>query len=127
MKILITNIVTLNAGDAAILYAMIDVLGAAFGDNTSFMVYDMHGDVPSRYYPDLEFRKLLYLTRESTTGNALSRRLDQLRFKAGLWSIKQNIPLLPLVLLNSIERRDLLEYQTADLIVSSGGTYLVEN
>ena len=77
MKILITNIVTLNAGDAAILYAMIDVLRAAFGDNTEFIVYDKHGDVPSRYYPGLIFRKLLYLTRESKQS-----RMDQLRFKS---------------------------------------------
>ena len=130
MKILITNIVTLNAGDAAILYAMIDVLGAAFGHDTEFIVYDKHGDVPSRYYPEIIFRNLLYQTRESTTakhGNGLSSRLDQLRFKAGLWFLKRSIPLLPHVFLDSIERRDLLEYKTADLIVSSGGTYLVEN
>lgn len=126
MKILITNIVTLNAGDAAILYAMIDVLGAAFGDDTEFIVYDKHGDVPNRYYPGLIFRKLLYLTREAAQQGPF-RRLDQLRFKAGLWSIKQGIPLLPHVFLNSTERRDLSEYKTADLIVSSGGTYLVEN
>ena len=122
MKILITNIVTLNAGDAAILHAMIDVLRAAFGHDTEFIVYDKHGDVPSRYYPGLTFRKLLYLTRESKQS-----RLDQLRFRVGLWAIKQGIPLLPHVFLDSIERRDLLEYKTADLIVSSGGTYLVEN
>jgi colanic acid/amylovoran biosynthesis protein len=130
VKILITNIVTLNAGDAAILYAMVDVLGAAFGQDTEFIVYDKHGDVPSRYYPEIIFRNLLYQTRESTTanrGNALSSRLDQLRFKAGLWFLKRSIPLLPHVFLDSIERRDLLEYKTADLIVSSGGTYLVEN
>lgn len=122
MKILITNIVTLNAGDAAILYAMIDVLRAAFGDNTEFIVYDKHGDVPSRYYPEIIFRKLLYQTRESKQS-----RMDQLRFRLGLWSIKHGIPLLPQIFLNSVERRDLLEYKTADLVVSSGGTYLVEN
>lgn len=129
MKILITNIVTMNVGDAAILYAMIDVLRNAFGDNTHFIVYDKHGDVPKHYYPDLEFRRLLYHTRESLTAQRglLFRRLDELRFKVGLRFIKQNIPLLPQIFLNSIERRDLLEYKTADLIVSSGGTYLVEN
>src|ERR1044071_3713220 len=110
MKILITNIVTLNAGDAAILYAMIDVLRAGFGHDTEFIVYDKHGDVPNRYYPEIVFRKLLYLTRESTAKGGPFRRLDQLRFKTGLWSIKQGIPLLPHVFLNSIERRDLLEY-----------------
>jgi colanic acid/amylovoran biosynthesis protein len=130
VKILITNIVTMNVGDAAILYAMVDVLGAAFGHDTEFIVYDKHGDVPSRYYPEIIFRSLLYQTRESATakrGNALSSRLDQLRFKVGLWSLKRGIPLLPHIFLNNIERRDLLEYKTADLIVSSGGTYLVEN
>jgi colanic acid/amylovoran biosynthesis protein WcaK/AmsJ len=130
VKILITNIVTMNVGDAAILYAMIDVMRNAFGDNTHFIVYDKHGDVPKRYYPDLEYRRLLYHTRESMTaqrGHPLFRRLDDLRFKVGLRFIKQGIPLLPHIFLNSIERRDLLEYKTADLIVSSGGTYLVEN
>jgi len=117
VKILITNIVTLNAGDAAILYAMIDVLRAAFGNDTEFVVYDKHGDAPVRYYPGLEFRKLLYLTRES----------PEISFKLGRWVIKHNLPLLPRLLLNSTERRDLLEYKNADLIVSSGGTYLVEN
>lgn len=129
MKILITNIVTLNAGDAAILYAMIDVLRGAFGDNTDFIVYDKHGDLPSRYYRDIEFRKLLYLTRESNSlnRNEVGRRLDALRFKLGLWSIKHGIPLVDKLFLNGTELRDLLEYKTADLIVSSGGTYLVEN
>ncbi|HJT66296.1 MAG TPA: polysaccharide pyruvyl transferase family protein [Pyrinomonadaceae bacterium] len=117
MKILITNIVTLNAGDAAILYAMIDVLRAAFGSDTEFVVYDKHGDAPARYYPELEFRKLLYLTRKS----------PKVFFKLGRWAIKHNLPLLPRLLLTSTERRDLVEYKNADLIVSSGGTYLVEN
>ncbi|HKS09684.1 MAG TPA: polysaccharide pyruvyl transferase family protein [Pyrinomonadaceae bacterium] len=117
MKILITNIVTLNAGDAAILYAMVDVLRTAFGYETEFVVYDKHGDMPARYYPDLEFRKLLYLARENHGRS----------FKLGLWSTKHGIPLLPQALLNSTERRDVAEYKNADLIVSSGGTYLVEN
>lgn len=129
MKILITNIVTLNAGDAAILYAMIDILRTAFGDDTHFIVYDKHGDVPSRYYRDIEFRNLLYLTRESNALNQteLHRRLDALRFRLGLWSIKHSVPLVHKLFLNGTELKDLLEYKTADLIVSSGGTYLVEN
>lgn len=129
MKILITNIVTLNAGDAAILYAMIDVLRAAFaGNDIQFIVYDKHGNAPSRYYPELEFRKLLYLSREADNrGSDLLRRFSEIRFKLGLWSIKHNAPLLPHIFLTETERRDVLEYKTADLIVSSGGTYLVEN
>ena len=124
----------MNAGDAAILYAMMNVLRAAVGHDTQFIVYDKHGDVPNRYYPDVVFRKLLYLTRESRFVNRapggwsrILRRLDDIRFRLGLRSIKNGIPLVPQVFLSSIERRDLLEYKTADLIVSSGGTYLVEN
>lgn len=116
MKILITNIVTLNAGDAAILYAMIDVFRAVFGENTEIIVYDKHGEELRRYYPQPEFRKLIYLN-----GNT-----HNLRFRLGRWAIKHKIPVLTRVL-KSAERRDLLEYRTADLIVSSGGTYLVEN
>ena len=128
MKILITGIVTLNAGDAAILYAMMDVLRAAFGDETEFVVYDKDGDAPSRYYPSLVFRKLLYVSRESRrTKSRLLRRLHEIRFKLGLWSVKHNIPLLVHSVLTSTERRDVEEYKNADLIVSSGGTYLVEN
>jgi colanic acid/amylovoran biosynthesis protein WcaK/AmsJ len=127
VKILITNIVTLNAGDAAILYATIDVLRAAFGEDAEFVVYDKHGEAPARYYPDLVFRKLLYLSRESKGANSVLSRFHEIRFELGLWVIKHGIPLLPHTLLSSTERRDLLEYKNADLIVSSGGTYLVEN
>jgi colanic acid/amylovoran biosynthesis protein len=116
VKILITNIVTLNAGDAAILYAMIDLLRGVFGENTRIIVYDKHGETPRRYYPELEFRKLIYLN-----GNT-----NSLRFRLGRWALEKNLPVIPLVL-NSAVRRDLREYKTADLIVSSGGTYLVEN
>jgi colanic acid/amylovoran biosynthesis protein len=124
VKILITNIVTLNAGDAAILYAMIDVLRAAFGRDTQFVVYDKHGEAAGRYYPNLVFRKLIYLTRES---NADRRWWNRICFRSGLWAIKNGLPIIPRLCLSDIERRDLLEYKNADLIVSSGGTYLVEN
>ena len=136
MKILITNIVTLNAGDAAILYGMIDLLRAAFGKDTQFIVYDKHGELPGRYYPQILFRKLLYLTRQANWTNSATHRgllhkllliLDHGRFKIGRWSIKHHVPLISQILLSRTERRDLLDYKTADLIVSSGGTYLVEN
>src|SRR5687767_8774221 len=107
---------------------MMDLLRAAFGDETEFVVYDKDGDAPSRYYPSLVFRKLLYVSRESRRAKSrLLRRLHEIRFKVGLWSIKHNIPLLAHSVLTRTERRDVVEYKNADLIVSSGGTYLVEN
>lgn len=116
MKILITNIVTLNAGDAAILYAMIGILRGIFGENTEIIVFDKHGETPHRYYPELDFRKLIF--QSGNTNNP--------KFRLGRWALKHDLPVLPGVL-NAAERRDLNEYKTADLIVSSGGTYLVEN
>ena len=115
---------------------MVDVLSAAFGRDTKFIVYDKHGEAPSRYYPDLIFRRLLYLTRETEVANRIGRnrwlnriyrRFDEIRFKIGLWAVKNSIPLVPQFVLTNAEQRDLYEYKTADLIVSSGGTYLVEN
>jgi colanic acid/amylovoran biosynthesis protein WcaK/AmsJ len=128
MKILITNIVTLNAGDAAILHAMMNVLRAAFGDTTEFVIYDKHGDAPRRYYPNQVFRQLLYLTRETNLAQLPKalHRLDQLRFRLGLWGMKHGIQIVQHLFLHRVERRDLTDYKTADLIVSSGGTYLVE-
>ena len=115
---------------------MIDLLRSAFGKDTKFIVYDTHGEVPSRYYPDLVFRKLIYLARESYRNNLLIgpwwaknllRSLDNARFRFGLWGVKHNMRILSRACLSEIELRDLLEYQRADLIISSGGTYLVEN
>jgi colanic acid/amylovoran biosynthesis protein len=128
--------VTLNAGDAAILYAMIDLLRAAFGKDAEFIVYDTHGEAVSRYYPELTFRKLLYFNLGSHKIKLLGRRLraaqvfsvlDKARFYLGLWCLRRNIRLIPGVILSKVELRDVAEYNSADIIVSSGGTYLVEN
>lgn len=132
MKILITNIVTLNAGDAAILYGMIDVLRAAFGKDIQFVVYDKNGPEPGRYYPDVVFRRFLYLARQDSrlnaarSGNRLLQAVDDQRFRLGLWAIKHQVPFVARALLSGEEHETLLDYATADLIISSGGTYLVE-
>ena len=136
MKILITNIVALNAGDAAILNAMMNQLRAAFGDDTKFIVYDSYGEGVSRYYPDVTFRKLLYFNFGSYRIKLLGRKLrsarlfaavDRARFHFGLWCLKHNLQFITENVLTKVELRDVIEYNSADLIISSGGTYLVEN
>jgi colanic acid/amylovoran biosynthesis protein len=132
VKILITNIVTLNAGDAAILYGMIDILRAAFGDDTQFVVYDKYGEAPGRYYPEVVFRPFLYHTRRESPINAAKSRnrllgaIDDKRFRLGLWAVKNGVSVFARTLLTNAERQTLLDYASADLIVSSGGTYLIE-
>ena len=134
MKILITNIVTLNGGDAAILFAEMDLLRAAFGKDTEFVIYDSQPEVASRYYPHLSFRKLIYLNLR------VLKRVSRIRFLGRLlhytklslfyfsaWCWIRNMYFFPKLLLTKEEQRDLAEYSSADLIVSTGGTILVEN
>ena len=60
MKILITNTVSLNGGDSAILEGILRLLRMNFGQDTEFIIYDNQPEIARKYYPDLKFRKLIY-------------------------------------------------------------------
>lgn len=131
MKILITNTVTLNGGDAAILRGEISLFRAAFGNTCRFIVYDSQPEVAARYHPDLEFRKLLFFSvhrpRKSKVIGRFIHYVNKVRFCIGACFVKYKLDLLARVFLRPRELQDLLEYRDADLIVSTGGTYLVEH
>ena len=131
MKILITNTVALNTGDAAILLGVIEILRATFGKETQFIIYDNNPDVASQYYPQLIFRKLLHLNITQVPPiKYLGRILKIVKlsiFYFAAWCWKNNLRFISKFLLNKEELLDLSEYSSADLIVSTGGTYLVEN
>lgn len=131
MKIIVTNTVVLNTGDAAILLGIIEILYAAFGKETQFIIYDNNPDVASQYYPQLRFRKLLHLnTSQVTPIKYLGKILKIVKlniFYFAIWFWKNNLRFIAKFLLNKEELQDLSEYTSADLIVSTGGTYLVEN
>ena len=130
MKILITNTVSLNGGDAAILYAEIDLLQAAFGQDIQFTIYDSQPEIASQYYPNLKFRKLIYWNITETGANKYLQRFRKaklFRFRLAARSWHQGRQWLAKVLLPKTELQDLIEYSSADLIVSTGGTILVEN
>lgn len=125
MKILITNAVSLNTGDAAILRGAIGVLRSTFGNDMDVTVYDAKADAAKRYYPEFRYRPALY---------------DQVRSAAkGRWPVKLAavfVLFLSLVWQRSLGRRlahrlpqrlrdSLDEYARADLVVATGGTYLV--
>ncbi|NJN86715.1 MAG: polysaccharide pyruvyl transferase [Leptolyngbyaceae cyanobacterium SL_7_1] len=146
MKILITNTVALNGGDAAILLAIIDLLRSEFGENTEFILYDNQPQIAQRYYPTLQFRQQLYLqiatllALKSLGQSWLGRGLRQIvqlgwqqtvwfhryRFYLAAWCGRHRLPAISRLLLNPVEWQDLEHYNSADLIVSTGGTYLVE-
>ncbi|MCG6135957.1 MAG: polysaccharide pyruvyl transferase family protein [Nostoc sp. LLA-1] len=144
MKILITNTVALNGGDAAILLSIVDILCREFGDDTEFIIYDSKPDIASRYYPQLTWRKLIFL--RITELNSI-KSLEQILIKqiwykiSSFWYLKikpflfylaawcqvNRLKFISKIVLNKEELQDLYNYSSADLIVSTGGTYLVEN
>jgi len=56
-KILISNIVTLNPGDAAILQGMFHILRQKYGEDSEIIVFDRLADAAAKYYPWASFRQ----------------------------------------------------------------------
>lgn len=129
MTIVISNTVALNGGDAAILKALVGLLRKEFGQDTRIVVFDSHPEVASRYYPDLEFRKMLY-DRAAWAPNILNKPLGAVnagRVRAAAKLMARGLDALARPMLTVEEFRDLDLYRNAELIVSTGGTYLVEH
>lgn len=131
MKILITNTVVLNTGDAAILFGLLKILRQAFSEDIEFIIYDKNPDIAQKYYPELVFRKSLYfnLTKELPI-KTLEKFLNFCNLKIftfALWCRKLNLSFVSKIILSPENFQDIVNYENADLIVSTGGTYLVEN
>ena len=131
MKILITNTVVLNTGDTAILMGVLKILRLAFQEEIEFIIYDKNHEIAQKYYPDLKFRQSLYFSLSKNLPiKTLENWLNSLnlnRFYWAVWCWKHNLFFISKIILKPAEIQDLLEYSTADLIVTTGGTYLVEN
>ncbi|MGL5833118.1 MAG: polysaccharide pyruvyl transferase family protein, partial [Waterburya sp.] len=131
MKIIISNTVILNGGDAAILISIIKILQDAFGKDTEFVVYDSQPETAKKYYPTFNLRHLIY---DQSIGSLkirfigrIIKLISQWRLTIAAWCIQQNQGFLGRLLATPEEYISLLDYKNADLIVSTGGTYLVEN
>jgi colanic acid/amylovoran biosynthesis protein len=131
MKIIISNTVILNGGDAAILISIIKILQVAFGNDVEFVIYDSQPETAKKYYPAFNLRQLIY---DQSIGSIkirligrIIKLLSQWRLKIAAWCIQQNKCTLARLVAGSEEYTSLLDYKNADLIVSTGGTYLVEN
>ncbi|MGB8700467.1 MAG: polysaccharide pyruvyl transferase family protein [Thermosynechococcaceae cyanobacterium] len=131
MKILITNTVALNVGDAAILLSLIKILKISFGDEISITIYDSQADIAKKYYPDLEFRQLIYFQTLNTIKikrpYQIIRFINRLRIQVGSWLWFHSHQWFAEIALTEKELITLKDYNSADLIISTGGTYLVEN
>jgi len=140
MKIVITNTVALNSGDSAILQGLICVLRKTFGSDSEFIIYDSQPDVARKYYPELKFRKLLYYSVSDPSHSLVCRYARRFRLLNGAWNRltrlriysaalcwRKGLRISANILLNKRELEDLVSYGSADIIISTGGTYLVEN
>jgi colanic acid/amylovoran biosynthesis protein len=129
MNILFINCVCSNTGDAAILEAAGTVMRSAWKD-LSIRVQDDHPERVRKLYPDLNVRGSCYwslaYTERSGWRGAVQRLCRFSRFKlarrlwgAGLQSLAKR-------LLSSAEADYLEAYEWADVVIATGGTYLVE-
>jgi colanic acid/amylovoran biosynthesis protein len=125
-KILITNAIALNGGDAAILHATIAILRRCFGEDIEVTVHDMAARASARYYPGLSFRRDIYSDIAEWSRGRARPSLAGLVVLAAI--MVRNVPFLGNALQAFLPpplHRTLRDYKEADLVVSSGGTYLV--
>lgn len=131
MKIVITNNIALNGGDAAILLGMIEVLKKRFGDKTTFVVTCDNPTACAQLYPNIYWRTVLGRVADSTPYNhiryvgRIARLIKRYRFYTAAFFRRKGIPLYKL-LLSKYDSCTLNEYASSDYIISSGGTYLIE-
>ena len=125
MKILITNAVSLNTGDAAILRGAVGVLRNTFGNDMDVAVYDAKANAAKRHYPEFNYRPALYEQVRSAAKGRWRGKLATvfILFLSLIWQKPLGRRLahrLPPRLRDSLD-----EYARADLVVATGGTYLV--
>lgn len=134
MRVLVTTIVALNPGDAAILQGSVVLLRNALGDDVQVAAVDTQARAASDLYPWMRFVPSLFGPRQR---NWLGRRIARLGYEHRLrrwdaWRVctagramqRGHAP-LAWCLSSAHERAIIQEYLAADLVVASGGTYLV--
>lgn len=112
VRIVITNVVALNSGDGAILLGIVKILRQRF-PAFELTVLDSHAAIARRLYPELHFERL---TLKQTRSGALGFAQRTLVKYLGKYRT-----LLPGY------GRNAATYAKADLIISTGGTYIVEH
>lgn len=127
-RILVTNSVALNGGDAAILLGLLRGLREAFGEAVPVEVADEAWAAAARAYPGIAFVPPLHgsAVRPDGAFRAAARSLRRRRVTAG----RALLPFVPSVgraLLPPQGREHLDRLAAARAAISTGGTYLVEH
>jgi len=131
LKIAITNAVVSNTGDAAILQSIRQMLDVEFGgDRVTVVVFDADASVTRQLYPDWNIHQ--QLAQLPRFGPKQVFRVIQLVW---IWLLRIAAACPPVVRLaargNASSggriRQTLAELSSCDVVVSAGGTYLVDH
>lgn len=129
MRILITQSVPLNGGDAAILLGIARILRRALTPDCRIVVFGSQPEASARQYPEFDFRAPIFepLVARGGAFRSLRGRLWRWRLGRAVESCRLGRIGAARRQVGARRRPDLEEYWRADLIVATGGTYLVEN
>lgn len=138
MNVLITNTVLLNGGDAAILLGISRQVREVYGADTEITVADTQPDLAKQYYPDLDVIAPLYVhmfpPRKEGRLRHLRGAVRYLRWYSSLprlytaaYALGRGRAGAARMLTTRREWQSLRRYADADVVISTGGTYLVEN
>ena len=134
MRVLVSTIVALNPGDAAILRGTVRLLQQAFGESVEIVAVDRQADAATALYPWMRFLPSLFASRQrGWIGGAIARlgyehrlwRFDAWRLRWAGRLMQRGWHSFAALFATAGERDVLAEYLRADLVVASGGTYLV--
>jgi colanic acid/amylovoran biosynthesis protein len=133
MKVVITNTAMSNGGDAAICLAIVDMVHRVLGSDTKITLVDPLADVARRYYPEFEILQAAHFV-PSRKFKGRWRKVGRLIDKLRPWRMRgANLlkaalgPSLSDWLLGPLELKAVRAYREADLVISTGGTYLVDH
>lgn len=137
MHVIIENTVALNTGDAAILVAIIGIVQETFGADTRISVFDSAPEVASQYYPEISFYPLttaflsghvrLFGRQRKPPVQRLLSRAQRAAFRRAVDDSIAGREIRRSVFLDRRVQENIVHYLSADLIISTGGTYLVEH
>lgn len=131
-RVAITNTVLSNTGDAAIALSIMDQLRSENPQaDFEFVVFDSAAAHTSKLYPELEIVQLLSLLPPFRPGKVWRRvngvRVAIVRGLASQSAVRRAVSRLSSALFGGAFRRAIRALESVDLVISSGGTYLVDH
>src|SRR3954471_12340785 len=130
LRVHITNCVLLNGGDAAIVEGSVTALRRFARRPIEFTILDQQPDVAARLFPEYRVEPWPWDVFCPRGGARLARLIRipvaVARAYAAAWLIGRGRHRVASVLLREGERACLEAYARADVVISKGGTYLVE-